>query len=609
MRHTHDTDPSGGGTYSSMSIIERFADNVKKNPDKIAISQDSRHISYFELNKSANRIANNLIDLYSSKLYKSPVAIYGIQSINSISAILGVIKAGGFYLPIDRSTPVARVKEIIESSDAKIIILSEDSLELIKNIGSEITFINVYELTKYCDKEPDVKTYGYTRAYVIYTSGSTGTPKGVLQNHAHVVHNTEIFKESFNITYEDRQSLIYPFNVYGSARDIFNALINGASLHIFIPTISGVLALPQWIISEEITIWCSIVSFFLHIEDVLCEGGGFPTVRILKLGGEVVPKGAVDLFKNYFSDQCFLSCGFASTEIGAATQFLIDKHATLEQGAVLLGSPVQGKEILILDEIGNEVPDGVVGEIVIRSRYISSGYWNMPGLTQASFSQNKADPTLITYKTGDLGLRRDDGAFVHCGRLDDQIKIRGFRVDLKEVEAKIGQCKGVRQVAVVLRDDNIGDTQIVGYVVLNNTTKTSGKILRQEVRTYLPEYMVPAIIVPIEEMPLTPNGKLDRRSLPVPNFLSDAGRLPRTQMENVLCDMFSDILKINYDNIDESFFDCGGHSLLAGRLINAIRVKFNLEVEIAVLFESPTVAQIAGLLEQAYESPEVRPEI
>jgi acyl-coenzyme A synthetase/AMP-(fatty) acid ligase/acyl carrier protein len=386
----------------------------------------------------------------------------------------------------------------------------------------------------------------------------------------------------------------------------FSALLNGAALYPFDIKEQGVADLATWLNTEDITIYISAATIFRHFVRTL-TGEDFLKLRLIKLGGEPVRKSDVELYKEYFSPRCVLVNVLSSTETGNFSHYFIDKQTEITTNIVPVGYAVEDMEVLLLDEAGGEVRRGYMGEIAIKSRYLSPGYWRKPGHTRAAFSSVRGSDERI-YRTGDLGRMRADGCLEHLGRKDFQVKIRGFRVELGEIEAVLGEHPAVQETALASRKDVSGDNSLVAYLVpAPGQAPTTGE-LRGYLREHLPEHMVPSRLVFLDTLPLTPMGKVDRRALPAPEparsepEASSVG--PRSPIEEALAGIWEDVLHLPRVSIDDDFFELGGHSLLAMQVMTRINLHFGVELAPRTLFAAPTVAGLALAITQAQAEAE-----
>lgn len=571
-------------------------------PARLAVRTHDSEVTYGELNSSANRQAHALLACRIGA--GQPIAVLLEQGTPFIAAILGVLKSGCCFMPLDPANPVSRNSHMIQDAQAGWIVTNQRNLSLARDIatpGCEILNIDALPAELPADN-PQLATTPDALACLLYTSGSAGQPKGVMHDHRSLLHNALRHRSAFNITPDDRQTLLYTTSVYGGVRDIFNGLLSGASLHTFSVKQRGVEGLAQWMCASRITIFCSVATVFRQFVATLTGREQFTDLRLIKLGGEASHRRDVELYRAHFPDTCSLHCGLGSTETGVVRHFFVNHHTLLSSDAIPLGYPVDDIELLLLDEHGNPVPRGETGEIVIRSRYIARGYWRRPELNAARFGADAQDLEIRIYRTGDLGTLRADGCLEHRGRKDFLVKIRGNRVELAEIETELRSIACVAHAAVVVRRDAEDDASLVAYIVPRDVAPSSAW-LRRELARRLPDYMIPAAFVLLEELPQTANGKIDRQAL----IAADARprtehpyAAPQTRLECNLATMWIDLLRLERVGIDDNFFDLGGTSLIALRLMSRIRAEHGRVLPLSLLLEAGTIRKLASIVSHGH---------
>ncbi|MCH8063697.1 MAG: non-ribosomal peptide synthetase, partial [Chloroflexi bacterium] len=433
-------------------------------------------------------------------------------------------------------------------------------------------------------------------AYFVYTSGTTGEPKAVVQDHVYILHDILLRTNSFRVCPEDRLTLL-TFGTGSAMKNIFIALLNGAALHPTNVAERGLAHFADWLIREHITFYLSGSALFRHFVDTLTGDEEFPDLRLIRLGSESLTKRDVDLYKKHFSSDCVLVNGLASTEAGTQGLYFMDKETEIHGSTVPVGYALDGKEILLLDDEGNEVGPRQMGEIAVRSRYLSPGNWRRPDLTQAAFTEDPDAAGMRTYRTGDMGTRLPDGSLVHQGRKDFQVKIRGYTVALSEVERGLLDLEYVKQCVVTTREDGPNNMRLVAYIVPDGERPPRVSAMRRGLADRLPGYMVPSSFVVLEALPLSLNGKVDRNALPDPGNGRPEIDTPfvqsRTPVEVELANIWADVLRLDRVGIQDGFFDLGGHSLMASQVVSRAITAFRVELPLKSLFESPTVEQMA----------------
>ncbi len=577
------------------SITERFEKIVRKFPDRTAVETRRHRLTYRELNRTANKTAHAVLSTCGDK--NRSIAVLMDHDAPVIGAIMGALKAGKFYVPLDPSLPSARSKFIVDDAQAESIITNSKYLSLAKTLmESPSRLLNIDDLDDVPDTDPLVRVRPDDLSWVIYTSGSTGRPKGVMQNHRNVLHFMMTYTNGIHVCAEDRLSLLYSFSVNGGAHDMFAALFNGATLCPYDLKTEGFAELGQWLIDERITIYHSVPTVFRRFADSMTGREDFPELRIVRLGGEPVYRRDVNLFKKHFSTDCILVNRLGSTETGSLRMFFLDKETEVQNNLVPVGYAVADNDVLLLDESGAQA-SGDEGEIAVRTRYVSPGYWRRPDLTAESFFADPADENRKIYRTGDLGRILPDGCLLHLGRKDFFVKIRGYRVELDEIEMTLMECPGIKEVVVTALNNNSGDERLVAYVVPKTAPGPNVSELRRFLEDKLPDYMIPATFLTLDALPLTDTLKVDRKALPKPNRLRPEiavpFAMPENSIEEALVKIWAEILELDRVGINDNFFDLGGDSLRASRVISRVIQTFQLKLPIMMLFDSPTVAQMA----------------
>ncbi len=397
-------------------------------------------------------------------------------------------------------------------------------------------------------------------------------------------------------------SLLRYVSNFGATRDILAALLNGAGLYLYDVRNEGVEPLASWLLKERITVCFFGSPLFRSFLDTLRDSETFPELRLIRLGSDTVKKSDVERFQNRFSRDCVLVNGLSSTETATLCKYFITKDTKITTETIPIGYPVEDTEILILDDVGKEAGLGEIGNIAVKSRYLALGYWRRPELTHKFFSDEPEGDGMRLYRTGDLGRRMPDGLFEHLGRKDFQVKIRGYRVETAEVERVLLELENIKDVVVVHRKDRAGDARLVAYIVPAVRPGPTIDKLRTALSGLIPDYMIPSALVLMDNLPLNHNGKVDRQALPAPGQarpeLEKPFVAPRDPSELQLAKIWAKVLGIEGIGIHDNFFDLGGHSLAATRVISRVIQTFHLELPIKALFDAPTVAEMAAIIEE-----------
>lgn len=587
------------------SIPSRFEKIVRKYPGRIAVKTESHALTYAELNATANRVARAILAQQGSEV--APVGLLFEKGAPLIAAMLGVLKAGKLFVLLDPSFPMERIVAVLENSQARLVVTDQNNVASAAAVASSDCQLMEFESIDSVIAPDDLGLHISPKAlaYIIYTSGSTGEPKGVIQDHKNLMHNMMLRTNASSVSVHDRIVLLTS-GTANAVTNTFFALLNGAALLPFDVKKEGVAPLANWLLRERITfLWISS-PLFRNFAETLTGEKKFPDLRHLRLMSETSYKTDVDLYKKYFSSNCLLVNGLHSSETGPLRFNLIDHNTEIADGEVPVGYPVEDKEILLLDDEGKEVGFNHVGEIVVRSRYLSPGYWRRPDLTEAKFKPDPEGGDRRLYFTGDLGLLLPDGCLIHKGRKDFRVKIRGYGVEIAEVEKALRKHTAVREVVVVARQNELRESYLVAYFTAQSEPGPSVSEVRGFLKEKLADYMIPSAFVMLDTMPLTPNGKIDRKVLPAPGrtrpeldapFVS-----PRTSVQKELARVWAEILGKESVGMQDNFFDLGGDSLLATKILTRIQDFFDVDLPLSTLLDKPTIAELAESIAQ------IRPE-
>jgi amino acid adenylation domain-containing protein len=577
------------------SVITRFKKMARLYPDRIAVQFAKQSVTYDELNRASNRIARTI--LASQGEGNTPVALLLEQGVEVVSAIIGILKAGKIFVPLDASHPSARLIAILEDLNKPLIVTNTKNLALANEAAdSGKVLINVEALSSVPDEDIDLSVLPDTFAYILYTSGSTGRPKGVIQNHRNVLHDCMSYTNNLHICMADRVALFASLCAGASMHYLFGALLNGAGLYPRDIREKGLTHLAAWLIQNRITLFQLSTTAFRYFLDTLTGAEDFSDLRLIALGSANVSRQDIELYKKYFPPNCILLNRLSTTESRTIRWHFIDKRFSISGDTLPVGYAVDDKEVLLLDETGNKVAPCEIGEIAVRSRYISPGYWRRPDLTDEKFLPDPDGGNRRIFLTGDLGRMMPDGCLEHHGRKDFRVKIRGYTVETGEIEKTLLEHPGIRETTVIPKDDKRGDKRLVAYIVPKTERAPTIGELRAFLKGKLPEYMVPTRFVTIAAFPLTSSGKVDRTALPEPGpDLTDleASFAARTPVEGIVAKIWGDALGLKEVNIHDNFFDLGGHSLIATKILIGIQERFQLNLEPRVLFDNPTVEELA----------------
>jgi len=578
------------------SIPHRFERQVAKYPGRIAVRTRDAVWTYEALNQAANRVAHALSA--SQEIDGARVALLLDHDAPMLAGILGVLKAGGAYVPLDPTHPSDRLFHIVADSMTTAVLTSRKNVPLAAELARRS--VEIFEIDdivsgatapEYCSvASPD------HLAYILYTSGSTGRPKGIMQNHRNVLHFIGAYTNNLHICPEDRLTLMSSYSVDAAVMDIFGALLNGATLCPIDVRDVGLRGVSERLKEHGVTVYHSTPTLYRHVVDALPRRAKVPSVRLVVLGGEEVRGEDVESYKEIFAAHCLFVNGFGPTESTVSLQYSIDKQSNVARRSVPVGYPVERTTVSLLSSDGR--PGQVYGEIAIRSPYVALGYWQRPELTRMAFLPDPEGGKNRIYRTGDMGRLLPDGSVEFCRRKDLQVKIRGFRVELGEIEAALSQHPAVKEAAAAVYEATDDEKRVVAYWVANEQPVPSTDVIRSFLRERLPNYMVPCAFVRVDALPLTPSGKLDRRTLPVPDqaYEENVFAAPRDDLELRLADIWQNLLGVERVGIRDDFFDLGGHSLLGVRMFAEIENRFGIRVPLATLMKAPTVERLADVL-------------
>ncbi len=537
------------------------------------------------------------------------VALLFGRDTDKIAGLLGVLKTGMAYVPLDTSYPMERLVYMLENSGARLIVTnnagSVPALEIRDNVNGNIGILNINDLPRTVSEEnPGVEIDPAALAYILYTSGSTGKPKGVMQNHRNVLHHARVYTNALHLHTEDRLTLFSSFSFDAAKMDIYGALLNGACLYPYdIKGEGNPRRMPQWLRREGITIYHSIPTVYRYFTDMLSTGEAdrFPFVRFIVLGGEAVFKKDIDNYKKYFSDNCIFINGLGPTESTVTLQYFIGKSTGIKREAVPVGFPVDETKVYLLTEQNREAGVFGVGEIVFKSDHLAVGYWNLPEQTEKVFTPDPQTGNDRIYRTGDLGRRLPDGNIEYAGRKDFQVKVRGYRIELGEVESKLDRVPGLTKSVAVCRMDENGENFLAAYYTGSGDGKIDETQLAAALKTSLPDYMIPSVFLSLPEFPLTPTGKIDRKELSSQDIshLLHPGeyQAPGNRVEEQLVQLWRQVLKPGNSveiGVNENFFVLGGNSLKAVLLASLISKELDVDIALTEIFKGPTVKDMAA---------------
>jgi amino acid adenylation domain-containing protein/FkbM family methyltransferase len=589
------------------SLAELFEAQVALGPERVAVVYGAEEISYGELNQRANQLAHRL-----RSLGVGPEVLVGLlleRSVEMVVGLLGILKAGGAYLPLDPTYPLERLSFMLAEAQAPVLLTQEKLLDSVPAAyWGEVLKLDT-EWASVANEpvgNPSLGLGGEQLCYVAYTSGSTGQPKGV------AVPQCAVVRLVFDTNYvqlgpSDRLAQVANISFDAATFEIWGALLHGAQLNII--TKEMALSAPEFgaqLKAQEISVMFLTTALFNQIARLAPDA--FVSLRYLLFGGEAVdPKWVREVLLKGAPQHLLHVYGPTENTTFSTWQ----EVRAVNDGAqtIPIGGPVSNTQMYVLDQQQQVMPIGVAGELYLGGAGLARGYLEDAALTAQRFVPHPYSNERGTrlYRTGDLVRYRFNGELEFLGRVDQQVKVRGFRIELGEIETVLDEHAGVAASVVVAREDVAGERRLVAYVVANEQQPAGVVELRAYLRERLPEYMMPQAFVMLEALPLTSNGKVDRRSLPAPEQQSRTEMeqtyvAPRTPVEEMLVEVWQEILSVAQVGIHDDFFNMGGHSLLATQLMSRVREIFGVEVPLRQLFEAPTVAELAQHIEAALKS-------
>jgi amino acid adenylation domain-containing protein len=588
-------------------IHQLVEDQVERTPDAIAVIADGQSFTYRQLNDRANQLAH-----YLQSLGVGPDQLVGIcleRSIEMVVGLLGILKAGGAYLPLDSTYPQQRLAFMVENAQARVIVTQDSLRQVLPPTTAPVVCLDTdwSTIAQHPASSPCPAAQPQNLAYVIYTSGSTGQPKGVLLNHRPLVNLVAWQIETSNLPVGAKTLQFSPISFDVSFQEIFATWCAGGTLVLIADDQrKDAIALVEFLQDYQIErLFLPFVALQHLVEIAQSRNQVCPALREVITAGEQlqITSAIAEWFSRH--PHCRLHNHYGPSETHVVTAYTLSPDPKTWPALPPIGRAIPQTQLFILDPQGQPVPIGVAGELFIGVEDAVRGYIHRPDLTQSRFVPNPFSPNGgdRLYKTGDLVRYLPDGNIEYLGRIDQQVKIRGFRIEPGEVEAALSHHSAVQQVAVIVREDTPGDKRLVAYGVTAAAAEPlSTQNMRQFLQQSLPEYMIPAAFVPLEELPLTPSGKLDRRSLPQPDRseLTSASNYvaPCKPLEQQLAEIWAQVLNLEQVGIHDNFFDLGGHSLLAVQLFAQIEALLNHKLPLSILFKAPTIAEMATVIEE-----------
>lgn len=589
--------------------LERVAAALANHPALIG----GASYTYGELNAAANRLAHQLLTEWADN--SDPVALLFSHDTPVVVAMLGVLKAGKICTVLDPLAPPERLRSIFTDLGATILVTNHEQLALVEEfLPPYAACLNLNNLlTSLPTTNPHLVIQAAAPAAITYTSGSTGTPKGVIKNHRGVLHKAWLTGVHDHTSSRDRVAMLYAANFGAAFADIWGTLLNGATIVFYDINRRGAAGLVTWILNEAISCLHIPTELYRHLLDQLSVDLVFPQMRILAPSGRIYRRD-VERSWAHLPPGCVITSRFSSSETGRSMHMKLTPETPITHDIVPAGYPLDGIDLFLRTETGEPAMPGEVGQICVRSRYLPTGYWRNSELTDAIYHVDPTDPTYRICYTGDWGRLLDDGCLLFLGRKDSRVKIRGYRIDLNEIEAALYNLPAIRSAVIVVHERPNGEEYLVAYYVPADQAKTTASDIRNTLTQSLPSYMIPATFVCLDELPMTANGRVNRNLLPPPDpalrwqrpALATPYQPARTPWEERLVTTWQEVLAVEPIGIDDHFFDLGGNSLRAMQIHARVADQVAGGLPAHLLFECATVAEMALLLTQweAMQLPE-----
>ena len=600
--------PRGAAAFVPEAITTRFEAQAARSAARLAVRGRDAALTYADLDAFANRIAWAVLDRTGRPAGVTALLLEHDAAL--VAAALGVLKAGGCYVPLDPASPSERTLAVLVDSGAQSIVADGRHRaladELAARAGGGVRVLDVDETRRQPSARPGIVVAADAPCFVVYTSGSTGRPKGVCHEHRTVVHGAWAYGALAEIDADDRLSLLHSLGAMAGATTLFGALLNGAALLPFDVKRHGVERLAAWLAAERVTCLHTVPTAFRRLAPHVPGTRAADAVRLVRLGGEAVTQTEWRLWRRHFRERSQLQVSLSASEAGLFRLASYDRHADPPEVVLPVGHAVPDKEVVLVDDAGTPVAPGEVGHVVVKSPYLFSGYWRQPDETARVRSVDPVDGRAI-FRTGDLGRFTADGRLLHVGRSDAQLKIDGHRVETAEVEHVLRGVEWIRDAAVVPRRRGPNDVRLVGFVAPAAVGTEDRPAMREHLRRLLPAHMVPAAVVVVDELPLLRDGKLDRRALEERAGAVGAPHVaPRNPVEETLLEIWERALGVTGLGVDDDFFlALGGDSLAAVQILAAVEEVFGQGLPLDAFHEATTVGTMAArLLDGGWRAPE-----
>lgn len=581
------------------TIITQFESVVCNYGNKIAIKDNESSVTYGNLQKSVDVLADCLYRKNGSHY----VYLLFPHAISMVIGMFSVLKSGKAYIPLDPKQPIERLSYIFQDSDGYILLTNSKCISIanmLKELNENILIINIDDIQENSSdylKENNDNPNGI--AYILYTSGSTGKPKGVIQNNENVLYYIENYSKNLKITNNDNITLFSKYTFDASVMDIYSALLNGATLCIFdVENVNQFITFEDWVLHNKITVYHSVPTVFRHVIRRVKKCENLETIRVVVLGGESVLINDFEEYKRVFSDKCIFVNGLGPTEATVALQYIADKNTQIDSTVVPVGYPIEGTDAYIVNDMQKCVKVNEIGELVLSSKHLALGYNGRTDETNTRFKMDLQEKRRY-YFTGDLAKINEKGFFEFCGRKDLQIKINGIRIELNEIESVLDSYVKIEK-SVVVPMDRDGVKIIVAYYTLRNSNDSiEEREMIDWLKNYLPSYMIPSAFRFINILPKTATGKIDRKKLIDYYEMENSQKKVKENMDEIENDVFliwEKLLQNALFNLDTTFKNAGGDSLLLIELELEIEEIYDISIPLVELNKLDTIRKLANYI-------------
>ena len=572
------------------SIVERFERVCDTYPQRPALVTETQSLDYRSLNSAANAVAHQI----AAQIDAGPrrIAVLLSEELSALITILGILKAGHTYVPLDRDYPHERTRYMLDNCGAALLLVDANTREQANALDCPCAQLTIEQNRNPRGANPGKTINPNSPAYVLYTSGSTGAPKGIVQTHRNLAHHVDNFSRPLSIGPQDRLAVFASLCFAASLMDVYGALLSGAALYPHYLKHHDLTTLAEWLSQHEISVFHSTPTVFRQLCQTLSAEHQLRTVRVIDLAGEPLYWSDVTLYKRHFDSSCNLVNRLALTEVQTVAQYRVTHETEAEGTLVPVGEPAPGIELFIQDDAGAPAATGEVGTIGVRSRYLAPGNCDNPGLE----SVDPQEPRMLL--TGDIGYLDTNRHLFHLGRTDARVKIRGFSIDLAEVEAALQSFDAIAKAAVVVGDSGNGYERLVAYLEPRKPATLTPHAVFEYLRRKLPQYMLPAYLLIEPELPLTPNGKIDKNVLATSierrPAMSNPLVAPRNHTEEQLLVLWERTLGLTGIGVSDEFWSLGGDSLVAADLLTEIERALEQRLPLSSITLFTTIEQLAG---------------